>query len=435
MPLSASLGDWEIALLALVALVLTGGFAVLRAALLHSVPDRVLEEAGSDADRERLRPLLGRAEQLATSASVLAISFQILFVVLVLAMVGEDFSAAPMGVSLAISVPLLVFATEVVPHMVAGERSDRLLCRVLPGFDLLQSPLALLALGLDGLRKLLMRLLRIPEPAQAVRSIVEDLRDVIVDSDRADPLREEERELIENVVEFYDVDVAEIMTPRTEMTAVEIDEGFAALVNVFAESGHARIPVYEKNLDHIVGIAYAHKILRLAAGGAPADGPLRELLEPVGFVPETKLVSELLKEFRTAKRKIAVVLDEYGGTAGVVTVSDVIAELVGDMTEEIGEPAPEPIRRRADGSIEVEGSTRVSEVNEELELSFPEEEDYETLAGFVLAQLGRFPKVGERLHWDGVQVEVTSANDRRVLELLLRLPAGHKLAEKLTNVG
>ena len=130
-----------------------------------------------------------------------------------------------------------------------------------------------------------------------------------------------------------------------------------------------------------------------------------------------------------------MVLDEYGGTAGVVTVSDVIAELVGDMTEEIGEPAPEPIRRRADGSIEVEGSTRVSEVNEELELSFPEEEDYETLAGFVLAQLGRFPKVGERLHWDGVQVEVTSANDRRVLELLLRLPAGHKLAEKLTNVG
>jgi CBS domain containing-hemolysin-like protein len=423
----------EVLLLALFALALTGFFAVLRTALLHSVPSRVLDEARSPEERDGLRPLLERAEVLATSASIFEISFQIFFVVLVLGMIGDELSPGTMGLSLLVSVPLLVLATEVVPGLLRGERSDRLLRSALPAFDLLQRPLAAVLLGLEATRKLIMRLFRIPDRA-AARRIVEGIRDVIEETDRESDLQQTEREMIENVIEFHDVDVAELMTPRTELTAVEVEEGVPAAVRAIASSGHSRIPVYQKNLDTIVGIAYAHEILQHldATHARPEDSDrgaaaLRQLIQPIGFVPETKLVSELLAEFRRDKCKMAVVLDEYGGTAGIVTMGDIVAEIVGEMREELGEPAPEPIRRRADGGVDIQGMTRVSDVNEELELELPEEEDFETLAGFVLAQLGHLPKEGESFRWNELELTVTRANDRRVLEVLLRSLQTHKL--------
>ncbi len=469
-----ALGDLEVALLALVALVLTGFFAVLRSALLHSVPARVLEKTRSDAERRDLQPLLERAESLATSASIFEITCQIFFVTFVflsaLAILdpapGETLSAGSMGLALGISVPLLVFAGEVLPSTLRGERSDRLLRSVLPTFDLLRRPLVAVIYGLEAMRRGTMRLLRIPERPRSVRRIVEGLRDVIEDSEREDDLRESEREIIENVVEFYDVDVAEVMTPRTELTAVEVGEGVHKVVSAIAESGHTRIPVYEKNLDTIVGVAYAQEMLQLVSAGEVEQRELQDLLRPVSFVPETRLVSELLADFRRDKQKLAVVLDEYGGTAGIVTMGDVVAELVGGMRAELGEAAPEPVRHLADGAVEVLGGARMGdvvaelvggmraelgeaapepvrhladgavevlggarmgEVNEGLELDLPEEEDYETLAGFVLAELGRFPRRGESFEWDGIEFTVIEASDRRVLKVLLRLPEAHKL--------
>ncbi len=422
------LGDVEIVVLALFALALTGLFALLRSALLHSVPSRLLEQVHGDAERERLEPLLARAEALATSASILEITSEIFFVVLTLGAIGEELTAGTMGLALAALVPLLVLVTEVVPSALRGERSDRLLLFTLPGFDILQRPLAAIILALEGMRRLVMRLFRVPDRARSARSIVEGIRNVIEDSERENELLESEREIIENVVEFYDVDVAEVMTPRTEVTAVGISEGVAAVVRAIAKSGHSRIPVFERNLDRIVGIAYAQHILQVVSEGSSDDVALADLLQPVGFVPETKLVSELLGEFRRDRRKTAVVLDEYGGTAGIVTLSDIIAELVGEVREELGEPLPERIRRRADGSFEIHAGLRISELNEELDLDLPDEEDFDTVAGFVLSRMGRFPKAGEKLEWNGIEIEVLAANDRRVLEVLFRRPAATKLS-------
>ena len=427
-PRPEALGDVEIVILAIFALLLTGLFALLRAALLHSVPSRLMEHATDDNEGEKLRSLLERAEPLATSASVLEITSEIFFVVLTLGVIGEELSPASMGLALAVAVPLLVLATEVVPGVLRGERSDRLLRAALPAFEILQRPLAAVILALDASRHLIRRLFRVPDRARSARTIVEGIRDVIEESERKDDLKESEREIIENVVEFYDVDVAEVMTPRTEVTAVEVGEGVTAVVRAIAKSGHSRIPVFQKNLDTIIGIAYAQQILQLVSEGADEAADLGELVQPIGFVPETKLVSELLTEFRRDKRKIAVVLDEYGGTAGIVTLGDIVAELVGEVREELGEPTPDPIRRRADGAIEIHAGVRVSEVNEELGLRIPEEEDFETVAGFVLSQMGRFPKVGERFEWDGIEITITDSNDRRVLEVLLRMPAAHKLS-------
>lgn len=416
------------ALLAAGALALTGLFGLLRAALLHSFPSRVLEIAPDEGRRRRLRPLLERAESLATSASAYWITSQILFVVFVWVLVGEllggeGLSGSSMGLSLIITVPLLVVAGEVLPSALRGERSDRFLSWALVPFDLAQRPLAALILGLEGVRSLLMRLLSIQARPASTREIVEGLRAVIEDSEREKELAASEREIIENALAFHDVDVAQVMTPRTEIHAVDRSDGVAAVVRVIAETGHSRVPVYDGNLDRIVGVAYAQEILQAIARGEKEGRDLGSIVRTVLFVPETKLASELLAEFRRNQQKIAVVLDEYGGTSGLVTMGDIVTELVGDMPGELGRKEPEPITRVADGRFEVLGTTRVSEVNRELGLDLPEEEDFETLAGFVLAELGRFPRKGERFERAGIFFVVSEATDRRVIKVEVRLSA------------
>lgn len=416
-----------IVLLAIGALALTSLFGWLRAALLHSVPSRVLELARGEARRVRLRPLLERAESLATSASVLWITSQILFVVFVWVLVGEvlggeGLSSSSMGLSLVSTVPLLVVAGELLPAALRGERSDRFLARALPVFEWLQRPFGALILGLEALVRLLTRMLGLQARHASTREIVEGLRAVIEDSEREEDLAESEREIIENALGFHDVDVAQVMTPRTEIAAVEVSDGVQEVVRVIAETGHSRIPVYDQSLDRIVGVAYAQEILQAIAKGEMGVRDLGSLLRTVLFVPETKLASELLAEFRRKHQKVAVVLDEYGGTSGLVTMGDIVTELVGEMPGELGHKEPAPLTRLADGHYEVLGTTRVSDLNGELGLELPEDEDFETLAGFVLAEFGRFPRKGEGFERDGVAFAVSEATDRRVIKVELRLP-------------
>ena len=252
-----------IAALALGALALTALFGVVRSALLHSVPSRVLELTRGEPRRRKLRLLLERAESLATSASVFAIAFQILFVVFAWVLVGEvlggeGLSSSSMGLSLVITVPLLVIAGELLPSALRGEPSDRFLSRALPTFELVQRPLAALSRALVATRALLMRILRIQERPASTRELVEGLRAVIEDSEREEDLAESEREIIENALGFHDVDVARVMTPRTEIHAVELSEGAQEVVRRIGATGHSRIPVYDRSLDRIVGVAYAH---------------------------------------------------------------------------------------------------------------------------------------------------------------------------------
>jgi CBS domain containing-hemolysin-like protein len=418
----------ELAALAVGALALTALFGLVRSSLLHSVPSRVLELTRGEKRRKSLRPLLERAESLAASASVYWITSQILFVVFVWVLVGEvlggeGLSTSSMGLSLVVTVPLLVVAGELLPSALRGERSDRFLALALPAFDLVQRPLAALSLALVASRAMLMRLLRVQERPASTRELVEGLRAVIEDSEREQDLAESEREIIENALGFHDVDVAKVMTPRTEIHAVELSEGPQEVVRQIAETGHSRIPVYDRSLDRIVGVAYAHEILQAVARGDLASQELSSLLRTVLFVPETKLASELLAEFRRKLQKIAIVLDEYGGTSGLVTMGDIVTELVGEMPGELGRHEPPPIARLADGRYEILGTTRVSDVNGELGLDLPEEEDFETLAGFVLAEFGRFPKKGESFERDGARFEVTEASDRRVMRVEVRLAA------------
>ncbi len=376
-----------------------------------------------------MQGLLERAHSLATSASVLKIASDLVFLLLVLALVtgtaGDDpdpptVGWTTMGVALAIAVPLILVAGEALPGLVARAFGERLLANVLPTFALLQLPAGLLVFFMDGIKRGLGRAFGLREGSETERRILADLRKVVEDSPMVGDLDATEREIIENVMEFRDVDAAEIMTPRTEISAVEASVSVEDAARIVAECGHSRVPVYRDSLDRIVGFITARDLLQLRSRGELDSAHLEAVLRPAYFVPETKRVSELLSEFRREHSKMAVVLDEYGGTAGIVTMGDILEELVGDIPDEYDDHEPEPVRTIEPGVFEIDASLRVSEVNEELHLGIPEEEDFETLGGFVLAELGRFPKKGESFTWGDSEFAIVDANDRRVLTLRVR---------------
>jgi CBS domain containing-hemolysin-like protein len=433
-PLSAvrPLPDWagvaEICAWTIPFLLLAAFFAILRSALLHSNAQRVLSRARGPAQKARIEPLLARADSLATSAGILKVTFELAFATQVLRCLaeGEALGLRAILLTLAIAVPAILVASQALPTVVALGVGDRLLLWGLPTFHVLQIPLRWLVEALEAATRALMRIVGLRQDPASARQIVEGLREVIAESEISGDLDETEREIIGNVMEFRDVGVSALMTPRTAIDGIEIGEGLLAAARKMAECGHSRLPVYDGSLDTIVGFVIARDVLQAVAERGTSDRSLRSILRPAYFVPETKPVSELLAEFRREKIKLAIVLDEYGGTAGIVSLGAIIQEIVGDIQDEFGEASPLPIRRFPDGRVEVDASLRVSEVNGELGTELPEDGGFETLAGFVLAKLGHFPKRGESFSEGTFEYAVTEASDRRVIKVCLR-PVRHEL--------
>ncbi len=413
---------------AVLLLALLAFFATLRQALLRAVPARVLARVHRPERRARIHELLERTDSLATSASALKIACDLVFLLLVLALVSGTSNESgagvvdwgAMGLALAVTVPLILVAGEALPGLMARTWGEVLLARALSVFEFVQLPVALFAYAMERLRRLLARVLRLRVATESERRILADIRQVIEDAPAGRDLDETEREIIENVMEFRDVDAAEVMTPRTEISAVEADVDLETAAGVIAECEHSRVPVYRQNLDSIVGFVTARDVLKARARGELSTARLEDVLRPAYFVPETKQVSELLAEFRRERLKMAIVLDEYGGTAGIVTMGDILEELVGDIPDEFDEDEPAPIREILPGVHDVDASLRVGEVNEDLGLELPEEQDFETLGGFVLSELGHFPKNGESFVRGDEEFTVIEANDRRVLVVRIR---------------
>jgi CBS domain containing-hemolysin-like protein len=406
---------------ALAALAATWFFACLRQSFGQAIVARVLERAGSDARRERLRPMLDRLAALTESASLFESACGLCFALLVLLVVAED---RPLGLeaialALAAAVPAIWIATRGLAQAVSLRWGDTWVAVLLPTFNLLQVPLAWLVFVFSALRRGFLRALGLPDDAEEKREIVAGLRQVIADADVSGKLDETEREIIGNVMEFRDVDTAAVMTPRTEIAAVDVAESVREAARTATEKGRSRVPVYEGTLDTVIGTVSVKDLLRELADGREG-APLRSLLAPPYFVPETKRVSELLAEFRREKIGMAIVLDEYGGTAGLVTLRDVLAELVGEIPTEGQEDADLPVRFLPGGVAEVDAATNVGEVNKVLDLELPETADYQTLAGFVLAEFGRFPERGESFVHGGREFQVIDANDRRVYRVRVK---------------
>jgi len=239
-------------------------------------------------------------------------------------------------------------------------------------------------------------------------------------------IEHDEARLIEQVIEFGDKRVRDLMTPRPDVAAIRASATLEELSDLIVEKKFSRIPVYEKSLDDIVGVAMARDILEVSDRDA-VHRTVRELMRSPLFIPETKLGSELLKEMQGKQQQMAIVIDEYGLMAGIVTVEDLIEEIVGDLGEEDRRPAPDVVRESG-GSMVMRGSVPVDKVAELLDIQLDEAADHAgatTIAGLLNAVAGHVPHAGEVIDTDGVRFEVLEANQRKVLRVRARrVPAG-----------
>ncbi len=232
----------------------------------------------------------------------------------------------------------------------------------------------------------------------------------------------DEREMIESVIELGETHAGEIMTPRTDIFAVNVSDNWREVAARIVEAGHSRVPVYEGDLDKIIGILYAKDLLQYV--GRTEDVSLRKILRKPFFVPETKVLDSLLKEFKALKNHMAIVLDEYGGTAGLVTIEDVLEEIVGEITDEYDIGETPLIQKTGPGVAEVDGRTYIDDLNDQLHLDLPEDEDFDTVAGLVFSELGYIPAAGESLDAHGVRFSVLQAEERKITRLRVEKLAG-----------
>jgi CBS domain containing-hemolysin-like protein len=222
----------------------------------------------------------------------------------------------------------------------------------------------------------------------------------------------EERELIESLLEFGDTIVREVMVPRPDMVTVAGDFRTSDVVEVAIHNGFSRLPVTGTSIDDVAGVAYLKDLVRAERDGH-GDAPVGSLARPPRFVPETKRVADLLREMRQEKVHLAVVVDEHGGTAGLITLEDLLEELVGEITDEYDVEAPS-VDWGPDGVAVVAGVVPVDEVNERLALELPEDEEYDSIGGFVLHELGRVPAEGEAVEHDGARLVVARMQGNRI---------------------
>jgi len=243
----------------------------------------------------------------------------------------------------------------------------------------------------------------------------EELRLVVDEAHREGSLQGAARDMIRGVIALEGVRVAAIMTPRTRMIAIPVAAPWEEAIRLAAESGHTRLPVWDRSPDDVVGVLHIRDVLSRLAGAA-ASGPhaIRPLLRPPWFVPESMSVQKLLREFQRGRTHLAVVTDEFGGVSGVVTIEDALEEIVGEIADEHDEAFTDGVRMLSADACEALATVRVAAVNDRLGLHLPDEADFDTIGGFVFHQFGRIPDVGETIESHDARLEVLAATRRRI---------------------
>ena len=420
-----------LSLAAAAVLLITTLLSAINLALVQ-VSDSALERRLERAGRlDSARWIFSRKERVDHAVAFLRTMGRIGFFALVLLeVVGRDGTRgwSPVLGSFAFAAILLWVFTSVISAAVARYASASLLAGTLPALrvlDITLRPLTVPAELVDEAVKRLVGANLVEDEAE------EDLLRSIEDTERQGGIDASSAQMMENVVEFSDTLVASIMTPRTEIEGLEYTDDLAAIRSFIHEEGHSRVPVYEESLDHVVGVLYVKDLVRWI-GADVRDFKLRPLLRQPIRVPETKRVSDLLREFQRGKVHMAIVVDEYGGTAGLVTIEDVLEEIVGEIRDEHDTPeaGDQPLREIAGGMVEAEGRCPIADVNARLELHLPEDEGFDTIAGFVLSVLGRVPETGATFESHGVRVRVLAATPTAVKRVAMeRVAANGSAAE------
>jgi CBS domain containing-hemolysin-like protein len=243
----------------------------------------------------------------------------------------------------------------------------------------------------------------------------DEILSIVTEGQHDGLLQDDVREMIAGVIELDDADAADIMTPRSKMDALPIDMEWSEMLQFVVRAGRTRIPVYDKNLDDIVGLLYIKDLLAVLAHGDNRVPPrLKDLVRDVARVPRSTRLDELLDSFLKTRNHLAIVVDEFMHVVGLVTIEDVLEEIVGEIVDESDAEEPADIRWINSHSAEIQGRAHVAEVNEALGVQLPTGAEFDTVGGFILHQFGRIPQKGEVLHWQEVRITVQEATRRRI---------------------
>ncbi len=388
-------------------------YSLAENAQLAVTPHR-LEDRLPDKRPQEIESLLAHRAGYHLHCLILSLLWSSLFVLSIAGLARALPLAASVGLTLACTLIFPIFIGRVFTQAWAGRHAEGVFLRTLGLirissllFGWLTWPLATLLTWLGrafGLGGVLDRPFTLPE----------DLFGAVVDIEDRGTIPEDQREMIEGIIELRDAEVIEIMTPRTDMLSIDVNSELQSAISQIISRGHySRIPVFEGDTDHIIGVLYLKDILRHwgARNGAVS---IRQLVRPPIFIPETKRIEALLKQFQQEKVHIAIVLDEYGGTSGLVTIEDILEEIVGEIEDEYDPEEGSPLHLIDPQTATVSAKLHIDELNEGLQINLPEEGDFETVGGFIFAAMGRVPKVGETLEYHNIAFEILEADERKL---------------------
>ena len=458
---SGTNGNWVLDLAIVLALIMVGGFFAASEIALITVK------------RHRLNQLIGEgnraarvAQHLTEDPSRFLATIQIALTFL--GFLASAFGAVSLSGSLANLVRLIplafiqnaareisfvivtllialaaIIVGELVPKTLALTFADRFaifVARPIGWFDRILRPIVWFV---STVSNVLVRALGGKDRPQAGYLSTEELKMLVETGTEQGGIEEDEKEMIHGVIELAETKVHQVMVPRIGIQAVEVNDPVNEVLEMIVRAGHSRVPVYEENLDNVIGILYAKDLLPfLMPGAAPATQiDIRALARPAAYVPETKPVDELLTEMRASKRHIAIVVDEYGGTAGLITMEDVVEEIVGEIQDEYDreESLVEALEEEGIVAYRLDGRVSMDDLRDLFELSDKEEEDeddYDTVGGYIVHRVGRIPLPGTVVPFRDVTLRVELAEPRRIAKVIAtRALEPEPVAEEASSVG
>ncbi len=409
--------DWILLAVVIVLFLVSIWLAVAETAFvrMNRIRALALDEEGNKR-AARLATMLEQPEQTLNAVLLLVLVTQLTSATLLGVLLEGTAGALGLVIGIVLQIVLFFVVGEVAPKTYAVQHTERAALRVTPLLWFLTNfaPLRLLSRWLIGVANVVLPGKGLKSGPFVTEEEIRTMADVAADEEA---IEREERKLIHSIFEFGDTVVREVMLPRTDMIAVEADETIEAAIDRALEGGYSRLPVYEGSTDRIIGLVYLKDLVYRARRGE-GDQPARLAKREAKFVPEQKRVAELLNEMQTEHFHMAIVFDEHSGTAGLVTLEDLLEEIVGEIVDEYDADAP-ALEHLEDGTLRVPGRTPIDDVSDELGIELPDTE-WDTVAGLVFNLLGKVPDEGECVNFKSIELCAEKVQGRRIASVLIR---------------
>ncbi len=366
---------------------------------------------------------LGNIGNAVLATTILLLVFALPLTLLIARWIGASVWALLLAVGFIILVTLFILDTfgNLLPRRLTYLNTEKVALGVVGLFSIFYWPLRLFHGLCAGVAYPFLRMAGIDPHEDPDTVTEEDIRELMDAGEEIGAIEGAQKDMVNNIFEFDDTTAAEIMTPRTDVTAIDIEDSLVEALAAAVENGYSRLPVYEDDIDHIIGILYIKDLLPYVGQAIPADVTIRSLLRDTHFVPDTKKCDDLFEEMNEKHLQMAIVVDEYGGVAGIVTMEDLLESIVGNMQDEF-DNEEEEVTQVDTHSFEVDGAMIVSDLSDLIDVELPEG-DYDTVAGFLMDQLGHIPEQDEEASvvYKNVTFTIQEMEDRRIGQVLVHI--------------